>query len=75
MELLIRDERDLERHLEYIHYNPVKHGLVSCPHLWSYSSFHQWVKQGKLSYDWGCVCDYKSPKVPDFKDIATQVGE
>jgi putative transposase len=30
----IRDEADHERHPDYIHYNPVKHGLVTCPHLW-----------------------------------------
>ncbi len=40
----IRDEQDLENYLNYIHYNPVKHNLVSCPHLWQYSSFHFWVK-------------------------------
>ena len=33
-EHLIRDENDYERHVEYIHYNPVKHGLVRCPHEW-----------------------------------------
>jgi putative transposase len=52
----IRDEADLKQHLDYIHYNPVKHGLISCPHLWEYSSFSQWVRQGKYLQNWGCVC-------------------
>ena len=53
----IRDEQDLENHLNYIHYNPVKHHLVSCPHLWQYSSFHYWVKNKLLDHNWGCVCN------------------
>jgi putative transposase len=52
----IKDEADLERYLDYIHYNAVKHGLVSCPHLWEYSSFAKWVSQGRYPQDWGCVC-------------------
>jgi len=42
----IRDERDLTRHLDYIHYNPVKHGLVSDPADWSWSTYHRYVRQG-----------------------------
>ena len=53
----IRDEQDLENYLNYIHYNPVKHNLVSCPHLWQYSSFHYWVKNQLLDNDWACVCN------------------
>lgn len=53
----IADEADLQNYLDYIHYNPVKHGLVSCPHLWQYSSFAKWVKRGKYRANWGCVCD------------------
>ncbi len=53
----IRDETDLEKYLNYIHYNPVKHKLVSCPHLWQYSSFHSWVKNKRLDNNWGCVCN------------------
>jgi len=52
----IRDEADLQQHLDYIHYNPVKHGLVSCPHLWSHSSFSRWVKCDRYSRDWCCTC-------------------
>jgi putative transposase len=41
------------RHVEYIHYNPVKHGLVNAPGSWKYSSFHQYVKQGQYPENWG----------------------
>jgi putative transposase len=56
----IKDENDFQKHLDYIHYNPVKHELVSCPHLWQYSSFNNWVKQGKYPQDWGCCCNKKT---------------
>ena len=49
----IRDENDFVRHVEYIHYNPVKHGLVSSPYSWPYSSFHRYVKQGMYHCNWG----------------------
>jgi putative transposase len=48
----IRDETDFEEHVHYIHYNPVKHGLVSCPQEWPYSSFHGWVRAGIYTVDW-----------------------
>jgi putative transposase len=49
----IRDDRDLERHVEYTHYNPVKHGLVSHVQDWPHSSFHRFVERGLLPSDWG----------------------
>ena len=49
----MRDENDLVRHIDYIHYNPVKHGLVNSPSAWPYSSFHRYVKQGDYDADWG----------------------
>jgi putative transposase len=49
----IRDERDFHNHLDYIHYNPVKHGLVSSPELWSYSSFKHFVALGYYPSGWG----------------------
>ena len=54
-EHMLLDESDFERHADYIHYNPVKHGLVQCPKDWLHSSFHSWVKKGYYSADWGCV--------------------
>ena len=53
----IRDEDDLERHVEYIHFNPVKHGLVSRVADWPHSSFHRYVQSGRLAADWGGVDD------------------
>lgn len=49
----IRDEDDLQRHVDYIHYNPVKHGLVKRVADWPFSSFHRYVRLGRLSLDWG----------------------
>jgi putative transposase len=71
----IKNESDFEKHLEYIHYNPVKHGFVSCPHLWEYSSFQTWVKKGIYPIDWGCSCGGKNPLIPDFTTIIDSVGE
>jgi putative transposase len=49
----IRDETDFIRHVEYIHYNPVKHGLVKAPIEWEYSSFRYYIRTGRYSADWG----------------------
>jgi hypothetical protein len=43
-EHVIRDELDYERHIDYIHYNPVKHGHVAKVVDWPYSSFHRFVR-------------------------------
>ncbi|MEK9149534.1 MAG: transposase [Candidatus Desantisbacteria bacterium] len=51
----IRDQDDYKRHLDYIHYNPVKHGLVSKAIDWPYGSFKQYVAQGIYSADWGSI--------------------
>jgi len=42
----IRDEHDLQKHVDYIHYNPVKHGLVKHLEDWPWSTYHQCVKEG-----------------------------
>ncbi len=49
----IRDDLDFERHVDYIHFNPVKHGYVKCVADWPHSSFHRYVREGKLASDWG----------------------
>ncbi|MGA7523894.1 MAG: hypothetical protein WBW84_15690 [Acidobacteriaceae bacterium] len=49
----IRDERDFERHVDYIHFNPVKHRLVARVRDWPHSSFHRYVRRGLLPQDWG----------------------
>lgn len=51
-EHLIRDDADFARHVDYIHINPLKHGLVTRIADWPYSSFHQYVKQGTLPANW-----------------------
>jgi putative transposase len=51
-EHMIRDEKDFERHVNYIHYNPVKHHLVKQVKDWPYSSFHRFVKKGILPLNW-----------------------
>ncbi|SRR6266481_2240862 len=53
----IKDDDDLEQHMNYVHYNPVKHGLVRCPRDWPFSSFHRWVKLGAYPSDWGVDLD------------------
>ncbi|MBW2107234.1 MAG: transposase [Deltaproteobacteria bacterium] len=52
-EHLIRDENDFSRHVEYIHYNPVKHGVAQSPAQWEYSSFHRYVRDGVYDEQWG----------------------
>lgn len=49
----IADADDLNRHLDYIHFNPVKHGWVLRARDWPYSSLHRYVREGKLPQDWG----------------------
>ncbi len=59
-EHLIRDDSDYARHVDYIHYNPVKHGYVRYAKDWPYSSFHRYVRSRILPADWAAVPD------PDF---------
>ncbi|MBE9099620.1 REP-associated tyrosine transposase [Vacuolonema iberomarrocanum] len=49
----IKDEVDFARHCDYIHYNPVRHGLCSHASEWKYSSFHRYVAEGFYKPDWG----------------------
>ena len=49
----IRDETDLTRHVDYIHYNPVKHGYVQYVRDWPYSTFHRYCRDGIYPLDWG----------------------
>jgi putative transposase len=60
---IIRDDRDLENHLHYMHYNPVKHGYTNDPRHWQDSSYIEWEKRGlyppafgwdePMNADWG----------------------
>ena len=49
----IRDEADLNRHRDYIHYNPVKHGLMRCVVELPWSSLHRYVRPGYYAQGWG----------------------
>ncbi|WP_026160619.1 REP-associated tyrosine transposase [Teredinibacter turnerae] len=48
----IKDEDDFKYHVDYMHVNPLKHGLVSQVKNWPYSSFHRAVKQGLYCMNW-----------------------
>lgn len=48
----IRGDDDYQRHVDYIHYNPVKHGYVEKVCDWQYSSFHRYVRKGFLPIEW-----------------------
>ena len=52
-EHVIRNEQDWQNHMDYIHYNPVKHGWATAPSEWKWSSFHQCVTKGWYDPQWG----------------------
>ncbi len=53
----IRDEKDWRTHMDYLHFNPVKHGLVPRVQDWQHSSFHRLVAAGIYPSDWGVGTD------------------
>ncbi len=60
-EHLIRDEGDFALHCDYIHYNPVRHGLCKNPQDWQFSSIHRFIAQGIYPANWGRD---ESPEIP-----------
>lgn len=50
----IRDDRDFEAHVNYVHINPVKHGYVVRAIDWEHSTIHAYVERGLLPDDWAC---------------------
>jgi Transposase and inactivated derivatives len=52
---LIRDDADLQRHLDYIHFNPVKHGHCAHPADWPHSSYRAWLERGAYTPGWGAT--------------------
>ena len=54
-EHVIRDDADFQRHADYIHFNPVKHGHTARVADWPYSTFHRYVAEGIYPLDWGGV--------------------
>jgi putative transposase len=61
----LRDEDDFVRHVDYIHFNPVKHGHVRRVKDWPHSSFHRMVRLGHYPQDWAS----------DSGEITGAVGE
>jgi putative transposase len=62
----IRGDADYQRHVDYIHYNPVKHGYVTRVVDWRYSSFHRFEKMGLYSSDWD------GSGIPDSKGVGME---
>ena len=52
---IIRDQDDLNRHIDYIHYNPAKHRYVIKPADWRYSSMIKYMRKGVYSDNWGSI--------------------
>lgn len=64
----IRDERDYAAHMDYIHLNPYKHGLVRNVKDWPYSSFHRMVEAGIYPLDWlGDACEMQVGEAKEKK--------
>jgi putative transposase len=61
-EHLIRDDRDYERYVDYIHFHPVKHGYVARALDWPHSSFHRYIAMGMLSRNWGVGVQEDQPQ-------------
>jgi Transposase and inactivated derivatives len=56
-EHFIRDDEDFRKYVDYIHFNPVKHGYVTHPVDWPYSSVHRCIRDGVLPSNWGAGRD------------------
>ena len=63
----ITNQDDLNNQINYIHYNPVKHGYVHSVKDWEYSSFHKFVKQGFYDENWGTSNDIENIRNLDFE--------
>lgn len=57
----IRDDTDLRAHIDYVHFNPVKHGWASKAVDWPFSSFHRYARDGILAPHWGTTPDEPPP--------------
>lgn len=55
----VRNDMDLEKHIDYIHYNPVKHGLVTGVKDWPFSTFHRFVRNGLYEINWGGEVEFQ----------------
>jgi len=59
----VRNEKEFAILCDYIHFNPVKHGYVVCPHQWEYSTFGRFVDMNRYEADWCCACKPTKKKV------------
>ena len=74
----VRDQDDYRCHLDYLHYNPVKHGLTACPHAWPYSTFSKWVARRGYDEHWQCTCDGRVAsrlQLGGLNETAIEMGE
>lgn len=62
-EHLIRDDDDYRIHMDYIHINPVKHGLVKNVQDWPYSTFHKFVSLGVYPHDWAGTVEVRALEI------------
>ena len=60
--------------MDYIHYNPMKHGLVCCPQAWPNSSIAQGMRQGAYAADWMCLRDSGPARAANFGDVEGRAG-
>ena len=58
----VRNDEDFKAHMDYVHYNPLRHGLVERVEDWPYSTFHRYVREGFYPRDWG-----NAPVLPEGK--------
>jgi len=65
-EHVVRDEKDFENHLNYILYNPVKHGYVTKAADWRFSSIHRSIRKGEISRSWGSGDDEYFQDIGDY---------
>ena len=63
----VRDESDLKRCVDYVHVNPLKHGLVERVRDWPWSSFHRYVKFGDYPTDWGAANVWYGDEWKDYE--------
>ena len=61
----IRDEKDYVQHRDYIHFNPVKHGLTRTPEEWPWSTVHEHLRTGELAPDWWNSVRLVLPDLPE----------
>src|SRR4029077_9992873 len=70
-EHLVKDEKDYERHFDYVHWNPVKHNLSQAVRDWPFSTFHRWVRLGVYHQQWGG----REAEPLDFSDLEDSAME